>query len=97
MFFLGLTFYYISDASVPCCIYDLFIGEDGQLYEGCGLDRALSYAGTQNAGGPLISVAFVGTFTARVPNVRAVAALNTLFSSVCLTVSQICLNHLSVS
>ena len=43
--------------------------EDGQLYEGCDLDKALSYGGTQNAGGSSISVGFVGTFTARVPNV----------------------------
>ena len=84
-----MSLYYLTEYNTPCIIYNLLIGENGVIYEGCGLDRALQYAGTENAGGPSLSIAFIGTFTKRVPNALAQKAFDSLRSVSCFTVSNL--------
>ena len=82
-----MSLIYLTEYNTPCIIYNLLTGENGVIYEGCGKDRALQYAGTENAEGPSLSVAFIGTFTRRAPNALAQRALELLLSSSCFTVS----------
>ena len=39
-----MSLYYLTEYNTRCIIYNLLIGENGKIYEGCGLDRALQYA-----------------------------------------------------
>ncbi|XP_030075528.1 peptidoglycan recognition protein 1 [Microcaecilia unicolor] len=73
---LGMQNYHMNSQKWCDIGYNFLIGEDGQVYEGRGWYRVGVHAGNVNPSS--IGIAFIGNFSNRLPNSKAINAAKNL-------------------